>query len=221
MPVRAAIYVDGFNLYHAISDMNQPYLKWLNLWRLGEMLAKGHAKSLERAVFCSAYFRSDFGKNVRHRAYVAALENVGVVSKLGHITGEPMECKRQACGHKWEAPREKETDINIALSMFDDAYQDLFDVAFLVSADTDQAATLRMMKMRFPQKRLISVVPPGRYPSKHLTDLSDAKINLTVNHIDLCALPALVTAEGRRTIPRPPEYAPPPGWVHPDDRPKK
>lgn len=218
--MRAALYIDGFNLYHAISDLEKPYLKWLNLWRLGEMLSKGHAKSLDRAVFCTAYFKSNHSKNVRHRAYVEALGNVGVQTKLGHITDEPMGC-RCGCGHKWDAPREKETDINIALAMLDDAYQNLFDVAFLVTADTDQAATLRMMRARFPEKKLISVVPPGRFPSKHLLDLSDAKINLTADHIDLCAFSAMVAAPGRRTIARPFEYAPPQGWVHPDDRPRK
>ena len=29
--VRAAFYIDGFNLYHAIDRMGQPHLKWLNL----------------------------------------------------------------------------------------------------------------------------------------------------------------------------------------------
>jgi hypothetical protein len=32
---RVAIYIDGFNLYHAIADLNDDRLKWLNLVALG------------------------------------------------------------------------------------------------------------------------------------------------------------------------------------------
>jgi len=217
--VRGAIYVDGFNLYHAVDDLGQPHLKWLNLRRLGELVAKGHATSIERAVFCTAYFKNDHGKSVRHRAYVDALANVGVDSRMGHTVRERVDC--EGCGRRWEEPREKETDINLALAVLDDAYQGVFDVAFIVTADTDQAATFRTMRERFPEKRIITVVPPGRFPSKHLNDLAHAKINLTPNHLDLCILPALVQAEGRRAVPRPVEYAPPAGFVHPDDRPRR
>ena len=28
---RVACYVDGFNLYHAINDLNKPHLKWLDI----------------------------------------------------------------------------------------------------------------------------------------------------------------------------------------------
>jgi hypothetical protein len=212
--------VDGFNLYHAINDLGQPYLKWLNLWKLGQLIARGHAKTIERVVFCTAYFPGDHGKKVRHKVYVDALALVGVETKFGHTTHEPMECARAGCGHRWDAPREKQTDINIALAVYDDAYQDRFDAAFLVTADTDQAATLGAMRARFPGKKLINVVPPGRTPSKHLRDLSHATITLTVNHLDQCVFPAMVSKDGCRMIPRPREYAPPPAWVHPDQRPR-
>ena len=31
---RVIAYVDGFNLYHSIDDLQKPYLKWVNLWAL-------------------------------------------------------------------------------------------------------------------------------------------------------------------------------------------
>ena len=36
---RAAFYIDGFNLYHAIDAYKRPYLKWLNLKALGRAIA--------------------------------------------------------------------------------------------------------------------------------------------------------------------------------------
>jgi hypothetical protein len=215
--MRGAAYIDGFNLYHAIDDLNQPHLKWVNLRRLVENLSRGHATWIGPVVFCTAYFPSnDFGKRIRHEAYVNALSNVDVTVKFGHIVHEPMSCKD--CRRRWMAPREKETDINVSLSMVGDASRDVFDVAFLVTADTDQAATLRHMRDFFPQKKLVTVFPPGRPPSKHLRDLSDATMQLTPDHLDLASLPILTSKEGRKAIVRPFEYAPPAGWVHPDDR---
>lgn len=217
--MRGAIYYDGFNLYHATDDLGQPYLKWCNLRRLGELIARGHATSIDRAVFCTAFFPGDHGKRVRHQAYVDALRLVDVETRLGHTTKEPMNCI--SCDRQWDQPREKETDINLALALFADACDDLYDVAFLVTADTDQASTVKAFRNRFPTKKIINVVPPGRMPSKQLADLCHGKIKLTERHLDECVLPQAVMKEGERTILRPFEYDPPAGYVHPDDRPKR
>lgn len=215
---RGAFYVDGFNLYHAINDLAKPYLKWVNLWKLSQTIARGHARTVEKVVFCTAFFPGDHGKKKRHQTYIAAQEMHGVECRLGHTTREPMQCKQADCGHRWDAPREKETDINLALAAFEDAHDDIYDVAFIITADTDQAATLKRIRHRFPTKRLITVVPPGRPPSKHLKDLSHATIKLTQDHLDDCVMRGLLTKEGFRSIQRPKEYTPPLNWFHPDDR---
>lgn len=217
--VRGAVYYDGFNLYHALDDLGVPYLKWCDLRRLGMLMARGKAASIEKAVFCTAYFPGDHGKRVRHEAYVNALAIADVETRLGHTTTEPMSCK--SCDNRWSQPREKETDINLALSLFQDAVDDVFDVAFLVTADTDQASTVKFFRNRFHDKRIVNVVPPGRMPSTHLGSLCHDVVKLKHQHFDECALPAVVQRDGFKTVYRPHEYDPPVGWVHPDDRPKR
>lgn len=130
-----------------------------------------------------------------------------------------MDCR--GCGREWDKPTEKETDINVALSLYDDAVQDLFDHAYLLTGDSDQASTARIFKARFPQKRLISVSPPGRNFSKHILKYADGKIALSRDHIERCHFGHAVMVEGRPPILRPREYQPPQGWMHPDNRPKK
>lgn len=218
--MRGALYIDGFNLYHAVDDLAQPHLKWCNFWKLAELVARGHAREIVRVVFCTAYFKGDHGKRVRHETLVSAQAMMGVSTKLGHTTIEPMTCKSPECGYKWDQPREKATDINLSLSLFADACDDVFDVAFLLTADTDQAATVDFFKTRFPAKRIINVIPPGRSPSQHLADRSHGKVRLMPNHFDECALPEVVERDGFKTVHRPREYSPPDGWVHPDARPK-
>lgn len=50
---RVAVYVDGFNLYHAIDELNVPKLKWLNL----DALARSLLRPQETLVKCH-YFTS-------------------------------------------------------------------------------------------------------------------------------------------------------------------
>ena len=212
------VYVDGFNLYHALDDLGKPYLKWLNLRRLADIFARGHAHTIGPISFCTAFFPGDFDKKKRHETYNAALRSESIAIKLGHTTKEPQGCNR--CDHKWDHPREKETDINVALSAYHDALRGAIDVAFILSADTDQAATLNFLKDYAPHVSRVVVTPPGRAKSKHLRDLSDANIQLTEDMIDSCLFPAMITPETGRLIIRPLSYAPPEGWVHPDARSK-
>lgn len=217
--LRGGVYVDGFNLYHAIDDLGQPYLKWLSLRRLSKIFARGHAHSIDHIVFGTAFFPNDFAKRKRHEKYISALKSESVAVLEGHITPEPNHCR--ACGHKWDRPREKESDINVALSMYHHALTGMIDVAFLISADTDQAATLRFMKLNCPKVKRVVVTPPGRQKSKHLRDLSDANLQITLNDLDNSVFPMMFTAPSGKLIVGPAEYAPPAGWVHPDVRPTR
>jgi len=57
------------------------------------------------------------------------------------------------------------TDVNIAVEMMSDAYQDRFDVALLVSADSDLVGPVKAIHHLFPRKRVVSVFPSGRWSS--------------------------------------------------------
>lgn len=215
---RGGLFVDGFNLYHAIDDLNEPYLKWLSLRRLGQRVAKQCSSSIEEIVFGTAYFPGNFEKRKRHETYLQALQAEGVSVLLGHTTKEPSNCK--SCGHIWDQPREKETDINVALSLFEAFASDRIDIAFLVTADTDQAATLKFVRSCFDSKKVVVLTPPGRRESTHLKDNAHMSIKLSKTDIDLSILPAMIAPESGRLITRPEAYRPPSWWVHPDDRKK-
>jgi hypothetical protein len=159
----------------------------------------------------------DEQKNRRHREYITALKHYNISVHQGHFIFDIVDCR--ACRHTWEKPQEKETDVGIGLHVLDDAYQDVFDVAYLLTADSDQGATARMMKRRFPAKRLVSVVPPGMEASKAILSHTSHKLKITVEYLEDCLLPpyALSGPEGRQVVVfrRPPAYEPPPGWLPP------
>jgi hypothetical protein len=214
----AALYVDGFNLYHAIDRLGEPHLKWLNLWALGELLIPKVSQKLVRVVYCSAKKPGASDKNQRHEEYMSALKYYGVERKLGHfITNDPLDCK--GCGRVWYPPKEKESDVNLALSVIDDAYRNIFKHAYLISADSDQGATARMFKERFPDKTLTSVSPPGMSHSLSIKQHTKLGISLQKGHLEKCLLPAMVVddVDGKPTLRfrRPADYAPPLGWSPP------
>ena len=146
-----------------------------------------------------------------------ALENVGVTTVKGHYVHEDSDCSR--CGRHWKNPTEKETDINLALSLITDAQDDVFDRAYLVSADSDQAATARVFRDRFPEKQLITVAPPGRNFSVDIARYTSGnRLAITKDHLDWTVFPAIVMRGTNPSGRRPREYDPPEWWVHPRDR---
>jgi NYN domain len=222
--LRAALYVDGFNLYHAIDDLGQPHLKWLNLADLGNRIIPRERERLVKVRwFTAVQPRAAADKNRRHREYITALKYYNVAVHRGHFIFDTVDCHN--CSHQWVKPQEKETDVGVALHLFDDAYQNVFDVAYLLTADSDQGATARIMKGRFPEKRLVSVVPPGMEPSNSILTHTPHKLKLTVEFLEDCLLPphAFTGPANNQSVAfrRPPEYAPPPGWLPPRERRKR
>ena len=216
--IRASFYIDGFNLYHAINDLRVPHLKWNNLWVLASTLIPSKSQELVRVTFCSAFYPNDAGKRARHEKYIRAQQHFGVDVIMGHYVHEDIDCR--TCQATWRKPTEKETDINLALALIDDAHMDLFDHAYLVTNDSDQAATAKLFSKRFPLKKLTSVSPPGRRHSQHILGAGAAPALITANHLERSVMHHMIESKNGLIV-RPPEYAPPAGWVHPRDRPQK
>jgi len=60
-------------------------------------------------------------------------------------------------------PNEKMTDVNIAVEILKDVYQNEFDAALLISADSDLVPPVKTVRELFPNKRVVVASPPGRY----------------------------------------------------------
>ena len=210
MPERAAVYIDGFNLYHSIDDLGQNHLKWLNLWALGERLIPSRTQTLVKVVWCTAIRKDDVSKMLRHRNYIRALKGTGVTCLEGHFAREDRDCWK--CGGSWQAPVEKQGDVNLAISMIDDAYRDVFDHSYLITADSDQAATVKLFVERFPNKTITSVSPPGRSHCKEILDQTDLKIAINQSHLEHCLFPRALIVEGKVIAMRDASYDPPKGW---------
>jgi len=178
---RAAFYIDGLNLYHAVLGFKEPHLKWLNLKLLAQNLVP-NSEVVKRVVWCSAIRTTNRAQAKRHALYQKALEAVGVETRMGHFITSIDGCN--SCGHRWVMSIEKQSDVNLALSIAADAEDNLFDICYLVTGDGDQAATARYLKERFPKKKIVLVAPPRRMPNKHISKYCDGVIQISQDHIE-------------------------------------
>lgn len=201
---RIIAYIDGFNLYHAIDSLGKPHLKWLDLWALAQSLARA-GEIIEAVNYFSAFATWLPAEHLRHREYVKALEHKGVTCLLGHFKSKTRTCKQ--CGASWVQHEEKETDVHIASRLVADAYENRFDRAVLITADSDLAPALNIIKAAFPKKELFVVAPPGRY--NHARSLN-IKLEITPGRLAKCLLPeTALNSAGAPLFQRPKSYAPP------------
>jgi hypothetical protein len=202
---RAALYVDGFNLFHAVQDLGREYLKWVDLQALGRAIAP-RSEVIRKVVWATAFRPGARHLTALHQAYFDALEARGVQSLTGHFVVYSDGCN--ACGHTWTVSQEKQSDVNLALAVADDAHENRFDVCYLLTTDGDHAATARFLKQRFPGKKLVIVAPPGRPTNRTLLEWADARTEITLAQLERSLLPAVVEGPDG-PIERPAVYEPP------------
>ncbi|MDB2439386.1 NYN domain-containing protein [Hellea sp.] len=208
--LRASVYIDGFNLYYPIHEMGEDFMKWSSLWEISELLSEKGGCELQKVVFCTAVPREPDDKRARHNTFNTAQAGQGVTVIKGH--------------HVWDDTAgkysEKQSDINVALSLLMDAEDDLYDAAYLISADSDQAATARVFKERHPKKKLICVAPPSRNPPTKCVAYADFSFTMKKDLIERCIMDNIVPTPSGAMVRRPERYDPPKEWVHPKKRPK-
>ena len=203
---RVISFIDGFNLYHAISNLHRPELKWVDLRALSKVFLKSYSEELCETFYFSAYAEHvDKSKQECQKTYIRALKLRGIIPILGQFKIKNRKCP--ACNYKWVGHEEKETDVNIALFLLNLAYENRFDRALVVSNDSDLTPAIRMVREWFPKKRITTVAPPGLYHSRELMQVSSDKTKIRVEHLERCLLPPVVTDSSCSiSVTRPHEY---------------
>lgn len=217
---RVIIFVDGFNLYHAIDDLDKDdrtkrythtkhYLKWLNLHSLGQALIHPKNDVLVKVFYFSAYagwLKQE--SQARHRTYVDALVSTGVEPVMGTFKKKPRRCPK--CHHKWDGHEEKESDVNIATYLVAGALADTYDKAIIFTADTDITPAILEVKKSCPLKEILVAIPEKRLNrSNALTNAAHNKIRLKEVNFQKNLFPESFTCERTgKTISCPEKYKP-------------
>ncbi len=161
---RVIAYIDGFNLYFGLKDRNWRRYYWLNLQKLVKNLLKPNQTLVKTNYFTSRISKSPLkpGKGKRQRIYLEALNMLPNLKIFyGFYLEKERLCKR--CGASYISYEEKMTDVNISIEMLNDAYQDNFDTAFLISGDSDLVGPVKTIRRIFTRKRIVVGFPPDRH----------------------------------------------------------
>jgi len=172
---RVIAYIDGFNLYYGLRSKGCKHFYWLNLQAVTQHLLKPN-QTLTVTKYFTTKVKSPPDKQRRQTTFLEAL---GTLPDLhiyyGHYLADEITCRN--CGHTYTTHHEKMTDVNIAVELLTDAFQDNFDIALLISADGDLVGPVKKVKQLFPHKRVIVVFPPKRH-SNALKNASDVCLHL-------------------------------------------
>lgn len=120
------------------------------------------------------------GKVSRHLNYIRIQEHFGVKVIRGEFRKTSKFCRK--CQRPFETFEEKETDVNIAIKLFEQAYHNTYDTAIILSGDSDQLPAIRAVKKNFPSKKFGVIIPPEK-TAEHLKRESDFHRKIKLTHL--------------------------------------
>lgn len=150
--MRTNVYVDGFNLYYG-SVKGTPY-KWLDIAKLCSLLLPSH--SINRIRYFTALVNARPGdpqQPQRQQIYLRALQTIPNLSiHHGHFLSN---VKRLPLANPTQnGPRtvevlctdEKGSDVNLATYLIFDGFAKDYDIAAVISNDSDLALPIRLVR---------------------------------------------------------------------------
>lgn len=205
-------FIDGFNLYHSIVSIektNKEYYKWLDIAALCKSYlpnfpSQSSIVSIKYLTALPEHLRqSNPGRILRHRAYISCLETTGVEVLKGRFKGKSVYCP--SCRGYIQKHEEKETDVNIAISILESFITDECDIAAVVTGDTDLTPVIHMTKKLFPQKELLFIFPYDR-ENKEIKNLLPKSFSIKKKSYRNYQLPNPMIIKGGKAIYKPIEW---------------
>lgn len=166
--MRASVYVDGFSLYYAALKRT-PY-KWLDVRKLCRLLLPNDR--IHRIRYFTAipiYEWNDELKGQRLQAYVRALQTLrGLTVHYGTCRAEDGRLPLPGSRTETEfviARRTKGTDVQLTAMMLADGFRGDYEVAVVVSDDSDLALPMRVVRRQLQLP--VGLLKPGdRYANE-------------------------------------------------------
>jgi uncharacterized LabA/DUF88 family protein len=201
---RIVALVDGFNLYHSLQENPRLHpLKWLNIDKL---IKTYFSQGVEKILYFTAPTAWDADKVARHRILIRAFESTGAEIVYGKFKERDRKCPN--CGRYYKVREEKQTDVNIALTLFRMAYEKRFDQAVLLTGDSDQLPALRHVHQCFPGLRLVVLLPIGREAAE-LKIESDFYLRIKERTLAKCLFDERIRLADGTILECPPEWRKP------------
>lgn len=211
--IKVYFYVDGFNLYHR--SLKETRYKWLNIEKFCELLLPRH-EILRVKYFTARITQNPYDPTAHHRQdrYLRVL---GTLPKTELIFGNYETKPRPyplAAGYKFLArflkepirikiirPEEKRSDVNLASHLVRDACDQKFEMAAIITGDTDQFGAIQMVKRR---GLMLAVINPGlRTPPRSIMQYNNINVRITNWHLENAQFSRTVFTSSGKQIHKP------------------
>lgn len=157
---RVIAYIDGYNLYFGLKESGLLRYIWLNVELLVQNLLNNN-QELVQVKYFTTLITNNVDKRLRQKIYVESLQTLPKVNVFfGKFQREKTNCT--ACGSEYQAECEKMTDVAISTQVIADYYEDKFDMAMIISGDTDLLPPIKMINESENNKRVFVAFPPNR-----------------------------------------------------------
>ncbi|MFZ3278321.1 MAG: NYN domain-containing protein [Candidatus Sulfotelmatobacter sp.] len=189
------VYVDGFNLYYG-AVKGSPY-KWLDLGALcHRMLPNDTIQSIEYFTAIVSARPYDLDLPVRQQIYLRALKTVGNLKIVsGHFLTH--SCRMVLTGSNppqkvWvDKTEEKGSDVNIASHLLRDGYKGAFEVAVLVTNDSDLLEPVRILRRELNLS--VGILNPHQHHSVGLKGEATFMKRIRQSDVAACQFPNPIT----------------------------
>jgi uncharacterized LabA/DUF88 family protein len=169
---RVVAYIDGFNLYHSIANNLPPYFKWVNYRKLVEAYLDEWDELVNIFLF-TASPTWDEERLRRHHDFMdiqSKLYGIKIISGNYTYTKKKFNADKMKVVDPEDAfvkPRrftyrtfeEKQTDVNIALSLFEWWILDMYEKALIFSGDSDLAPAIHRVRHHRKDKEFKCILP--------------------------------------------------------------
>lgn len=190
-PLRTNIYIDGFNLYYGL--LKGSSCKWLDV---AALIAK-YLDLSKNKIYTIKYFtaqvkprRSDPNQHVRQMTYLRALRTISNLEIIyGHFLSHVVRLPLANGTGTVEVLKteEKKSDVNIAVHMLHDAHINAYDLAVLISNDSDLSEPLRLVTQSLNKKA--AILNPHKKFSRELAQYALFKKTIRKNVLEACQFP--------------------------------
>jgi hypothetical protein len=167
--MKANIYVDGFNLYYG-AVKGTPY-RWLNIAAMCQlMLPRDKINQIKYFAALVSAHDDDPDQPTRQQTYLRALRTIpNLTIILGTFLSHEvmMRLAPPATGYvKVIRTEEKGSDVNIATHLLVDGHNNDYEIAIVVSNDSDLLLPIQVVTRQLGKP--VGILNPQKNPSKAL-----------------------------------------------------
>ena len=206
-------YVDGYNVYYGLQSRGWKRFYWLDFRALfAELLEPG--EELATVKYFTARGRGPQDSNRRQAIYLGALTSHSSVEVISgrfakrsrrHCSYCGVKLRCVSCKRSDRRNQEKMTDVALGVNMVADAYEGLYDKAFLMTGDADLIPAVRHVVDRLGKE--VIVTPPPARRSDALNEAASGVAHFPQGAFGRSQLPEVVTGVKGQEYRRPAEWA--------------